>query len=100
MSDPWQDPQTRRWVEHVRDTVVPMINKSDYVISLAPSGEPDIKFCVELGLSIMLGKKIVVVARHRKDVPSQLWMIAEHVLLGDMNDPVFQDKLATTLNGM
>ena len=32
------------------------------------------KFCVELGASIMYNKPIIVVAgRDRKDVPPQLW---------------------------
>ena len=97
MSDPWEDPEIKRWAKHVREVVVPMIEDSDVVISIAPRGEPDIKFCVELGMSIMLNKPIVVVARQRKDVPPQLWLIADSVIIGDITDPNFQEEMAAKL---
>ena len=98
--DPWDDPQTKRWASHVREKVAPMVRDVNAFLALAPQGEPDIKFCVELGLGIMYDKPIIVVARERKDVPSSLWMIAEAVLVGDMDDPKFQAKIAETIKGV
>ena len=98
--DPWSDPRAQRWMEHVRKEVIPMAKQCNAFVSIAPQGEPDVKFCVELGLGIMLGKPIIVVARARRDVPSQLWMIAEAVLIGDMSDPVFQERIAETIKGV
>jgi len=98
--DPWADPRAQRWLKHVKDVVVPMVEGVNAFVSIAPHGEPDVKFCVELGLGIMYGKPIIVVARERADVPSGLWMIAEAVLIGDMTDPVFQARIAETIKGV
>jgi hypothetical protein len=98
--DPWGDPRTQKWMKHVRETVLPMVEESNAFACIAPQGEPDVKFCVELGLGIMLDKPIIVIARARRDVPSKLWMIAEAVLIGDIGDPAFQERIATTLKGV
>jgi hypothetical protein len=98
--DPWADPRAQRWLKHVKETVLPMAKSCNAFVSIAPQGEPDIKFCVDLGMGIMLGKPIIVVAMARRDLPSQLWMIAEAVLIGDMNDPAFQERIATAIKGV
>jgi hypothetical protein len=98
--DPWADPRAQRWLKHVRENVLPMVEESNAFAAIAPQGEPDIKFCVELGLGLMLDKPIVVIARARRDVPPKLWLIAEAVLIGDIGDPKFQERIAETLKGV
>lgn len=53
----------RQWDEFVartRSELVGKIADSAMVMSLVP-GQPDVKFAVELGFSIMLGKQIIAV---------------------------------------
>ena len=94
MSD-WMDrltPDERgQWdkiVQHVHDVTVPGMESSAFVISLVPTdGKADVKLAVELGLTIMLGKPLVVVALPGTEIPGKLRQIADLVLELDPRDP-------------
>ena len=61
--DLFDDPGWNAYVTHVRTELIPMLEGSAMTISLAPNDPKgtDIKFAIELGLSIMLDKPIIVV---------------------------------------
>ena len=82
-----RDPEWKRWEAHVRDELVPMIRGSALSVSLVPEGPPDIKWAVELGLSIMLEKPIVLIVRPGTKVPRKLRQLADGVIEADLNDP-------------
>ena len=104
MSD-WMDRLTpdemRQWdeiVQHVHGVTVPGMEKSAFVMSLVPTdGRPDIKFAVELGLTIMLGKPLVVAALPGTEIPAKLRQIADLVLELDPRDPAQAALLAREL---
>jgi hypothetical protein len=83
--------ELRQWneiVQHIHDVTVPGMEKSAFVVSLIPEdGKPDVKFAVELGLTIMLGKPLVVVALPGTDIPPKLRQIADLVLELDPRIP-------------
>ena len=82
-SDPWDDdPQVQRWVAHVRHQVLPMIERSALSAIVTPSGEPDIKIAVELGLSILLDKPLLVMVAPGQHVPAALRRAADRVIEG------------------
>lgn len=85
------DEERRDWdqiVAHVQDKTVPAMQGSAFVMSLVPSdGKPDIKFAVELGLTIMMEKPLVVVAAPGQHVPDKLLAIADLVIRADTADP-------------
>lgn len=84
-TDPWSDPRVRKWKHHIEREVVPMIENCDTVISIAPpDGKVDVKFAVELGMAIMLGKPIIVVQRPGILVPPKLAKIADRVVNADL----------------
>lgn len=96
--DPWGDPKVRRWKHHVEREVIPMIESSDSVVSLAPpDGKADVKFAVELGLAIMLDKPIIVVASPSRPVPPKLALIATHVIDADITTPEGREQLMFAL---
>jgi hypothetical protein len=65
---------------------------------LAPStGEPDVKFSVELGMSIMLDKPILAVVQPGAKVPDHLARVADLIVECDMNNPADQEKLAEAI---
>lgn len=95
MSDsPWEDPGAQVWIEHVRETLVPMLDASAVTVSLAPPVDsPDIKFAVELGLSIMMDKPLLLVVTEGRPVPTKLRMVADGLVYVDWDDEESQRNL-------
>ena len=56
-----------------------MIQDSAVTISLVPSGETDIKFAVELGLSIMLDKPLLARVKPGTPIPDALARTADEI---------------------
>lgn len=76
-------PEFDEWAEHQRTHVMPMMQDSALVISLVPQGDPDIKFAVELGLSIMLDKPLLVVVMPGTIVAGKLRQVADEIVEWD-----------------
>jgi nucleoside 2-deoxyribosyltransferase len=86
------------WVTHVRENTVQQMAESAFVMSLVTDDEPDIKFAVELGLAILLGKPIVVLALHGQPVPPRLREIADTVVeISDMDTEAGQAEMQAKL---
>lgn len=78
--DPYDDPDYRLYVTHVRKNLIPKIEDSSCTLSLVPTGETDVKFAIELGLSIMLGKPIILLVQPGTQVPWKLTKVADDVI--------------------
>lgn len=101
MTDPWDEPETRRWKHHVERDVLPKMKDSSVCISICPSGnKPDIKFAVELGMMIMLDKPIVVVVHPGQEIPPKLELVADKVVHADITTPEGRDLLLEALGDM
>lgn len=57
-----------------------MIEGSRLTVSLVPQGPADIKFAVELGLSIMLDKPIIAVVEPGQEIPGKLRAVADRIV--------------------
>lgn len=68
------------WAEHIREVVAPQIASSYYVMTMLPEGSIDVKFAVELGLSIMLNKPIIVVKAKDAEVPEKLAWVSDYII--------------------
>ncbi|HEY0249688.1 MAG TPA: hypothetical protein VGC45_15665 [Gryllotalpicola sp.] len=80
MADWMQDPEAQVWAKHVIDGLAPMIADSVVTVSIAPSTPDDVKFAVELGLSIMLDKPIILAVPAGRQVPDHLMRVADEIL--------------------
>lgn len=81
MSGDWFDnPDMKVWAKRVRAELVPMIQSSTATVSIVPTGDTDVKFAVELGLSIMLGKPIILLVMSGVQVPDKLVGIADEIV--------------------
>lgn len=94
------DPEYRAWVEDVRTGLIPKLEESAITVSLIPEGETDIKFAVELGLSIMLDKPIIAVVGPGVRVPERLLRVADEVVEGDVTTEAGQAELMEKLTAM
>jgi hypothetical protein len=80
----WDDPGYQDWETRVKDRVVPMLQDTAVTVSLLPSGEIDIKFAVELGLSIMMDKPIIALVRPGMHIPDGLARVAAEIVEVDI----------------
>jgi hypothetical protein len=84
--DPWEDPGTKKWASRVLRELVPMIQHSAFTVSIVPEVVGDVKFAVELGFSIMLGKPIILAVRPGTTVPEKLVKVADEIVEMDSPD--------------
>jgi hypothetical protein len=83
--DPWNDPEAKAWVARTHEKLIPMIDKSAYVMSLVPNdGEADVKFAVELGFCIMMNKPILAIARPGTVISPKLAKVADKIIFVDV----------------
>ena len=78
MRDPIDELLDEAFIAAVLDDLVPKISESIMTMSLVPdSKDIDVKFCVELGVSIMLDKPIVALVHKGIEVPPKLAKILD-----------------------
>ncbi|GAA1742876.1 hypothetical protein GCM10009809_42090 [Isoptericola hypogeus] len=95
--DPFDDPALQEWAHHVREELVPKLAGSALTVSLVPEGDPDVKFAVELGLSILMDKPIIAIVQPGTHVPERLVRVADVILEGDLTDPRFSDRIQAAI---
>lgn len=86
-----------RFVTHVREGTVKGMMQSAFVMSLVPEDEPDVKFAVELGLAIMLGKPILALVIPGRRIPPKLRQVADAVIVADVDTEEGQRHIAQRL---
>ena len=94
-ADAWET-----FVRSVRSDAMRKIDESAFVLQLVPRGEPDIKFCVELGLAVMYDKPILAVIHPDGNPPGKLLQIADIVVKADIDTEEGRDAVAWALKTM
>lgn len=89
-----------QFVKQTREDAMQKIDASAFVMSLVPKEEPDIKFCVELGLSVMYDKPLVIVVAPETRIPERLQRLADEVIVCDIDTAEGRDHLATKLQSL
>lgn len=100
MTDIYDDPEFRAYRRRVQTELVPKMAGSGVIVTLLPEGEIDVKFAVELGISIMLDKPIIAVVRPGTKVPAKLALVADRIIEGDMDDPTMIARLRLAVDEM
>lgn len=88
MSDSWNEPGTKAWIADVHERLIPMIEGSTATVSICPTDpeDIDIKFSVELGISIMLDKPIITVVRPGTRLPEHLVRVSDRIIEMDLEN--------------
>lgn len=82
MSDDFDD---RQFQKVVTEGLVPKVEGSAMFVSICPGTDRiDAKFCVELGVAIMLDKPILAIVAPDQEVPYKLREVAEMVVVADI----------------
>lgn len=93
--------EERAFQQAVTEGLVPKVMDSAVCISLAPSENSlDAKFCVELGVMIMLNKPIIAVARPGDEIPPKLALVADKIVHADIATPEGQSLLHEAIEDM
>jgi hypothetical protein len=85
MSDYTNSPEWKAWEARCQAELVPMMRNSRSVVQLVPKGGSDIKFAVELGLSIMMDKPILAIVEPGTEAPAKLRKVADKIVEADVS---------------
>jgi hypothetical protein len=96
--DPFVSTEWLGYADRTISELVPKIRDSAVTVSLVPKGQTDVKFAVELGLSIMLDKPIIAVVLPGAKVPAKMVTVADEIVEGDFDDPTFGARLAEAVH--
>jgi hypothetical protein len=81
------DPGFAALVRHVRGRLIPALSGTRVVISVVPEGRINIKFAVELGVSILLDKPLMVVVAPGTRLPDKLVKVADMIVEAHIATP-------------
>lgn len=93
MTDYTETAEWREWERNVREDLIPKLRGSALSLVLAPGDEPDVKAAVELGMSILMGKPIVVFVVPGRPVPDKLVKLADAVIEADPETEHGKDEI-------
>lgn len=75
-----------RLVEHFRRDALEKMDESAFVASLVPKSDKfDVKFAMETGAAILLGKPILAIVMPGAELPGKLALVADEVVEADMD---------------
>jgi hypothetical protein len=88
------------FVDHFRRDALAKISDSAFVASIVPTDEFDVKFAVETGAAIMLGKPILLIVAPGASVPGKLALVADRIVEADIDTQEGRDAVAKAINEM
>lgn len=74
-----------KFVAYQREHTLKMMSDSAMVISIVPDDDLDVKFCVELGMAIMLNKPILAIVQPGAKYPEKLRRVANQIVEADVD---------------
>lgn len=84
----------------VTEGLVPRVEGSHICVSIVPRDRKnfiDAKFCVELGVMIMLDKPILAIVDPTLEVPEKLRLVADEIVSADINTEEGRALIATSV---
>jgi hypothetical protein len=89
-----------QFVDHFRRDALAKMTDSAFVASLVPSGEFDVKFALETGAAVLLGKPILAIVMPGAEVPGKLGLVADVVVEADLDTEGGRKKVAAAISQM
>ena len=89
--DPYDDPGWKAFAADAKAHLLPALRETA-VTAMAWGGEGEISIqgALELGMSLLMGKPLVVVATSNDEIPKGLRAAADLIIIGDADNPVQQ----------
>lgn len=86
-----------RLVDHFRRDAVEKIDSSAFVASLVPRGDFDVKFALETGAAILLGKPILAIVGPGGELPGKLGLVTDEVVHADVDTEQGREAIADAI---
>lgn len=88
------------WMARVETELIPMIKESAMVATIAPGEDPDLKVAIELGLTILLDKPLILVIPEGRWVPDRLRRAADAVVEWADDDEEMKRRMHEAMDGV
>lgn len=88
------------FVEHFRRNALEGMVDSAFVASIVPKGEFDVKFALETGAAILLGKPIIAIVMPGVELPGKLRLVADIVVEADLDTEQGRKEIAKAIKEM
>ena len=104
--DPWNDPGMKAWLARASEELVPKLDASRMSVVLVKgktASEGDLQLAIELGLSVLMDKPILVIVVDGKPSPPKLVGVADavvHLHEGELKRPSGRAKVMKALTDM
>ena len=98
--DELDDEQRAEWdafVARFRRDALAKMSDSAFVASLVPRGGFDVKFALETGTAILLGKPILAVVAPGGELPGKLGLVADEVVHADVDTEAGREAIAAAI---
>lgn len=95
--DPDDRDEWERFVDHWRKDALVKLESSAFVASLVPDDVFDVKFALETGAAVLLGKPIVAIVMPGAEVPGKLALVCEEVVEADVDTEAGKRLVADAL---
>ena len=89
--------EDEEWMDHVKRELFPKLANTSIVVSIVPIEGLDVKFCLELGASIMLDKPIVALVRPGTKTSKKLMMVADEIVECNLETQAGREAVQETL---
>lgn len=84
----WEDPRYQQFEALILERLVPLLRETAATVSLVPRGAIDVKFAIELGLSVLMDKPIIALVLPGMSIPRGLGAVAAEIVEVDIaGDP-------------
>lgn len=91
--DHTDSPEFRAFAKEVRSGLIPKLKDSAATLSIIPEGELDVKFAVELGMSVMLDKPLIAVVQPGVKIPDKLARVVDRFIEWDKDTDVLGEAI-------
>jgi hypothetical protein len=96
----FSSPDWDRFVKDATDNMLPKLSLSGVGLVLVPDSKTDVKSAVQPGFMVTRDKPVLADIEPRVQVPDKLRAVAEAIVIGNPQDPDFQDKFNAAMERM
>jgi len=96
--NPFETAAWNQYEDRVRKDLIPKLRASAISMVLNPGSDPDVKVAVELGMSILLDKPIIIIAEPGQRISPAFKRVADTVIRVRLDDPDAGNQVSAAVN--
>lgn len=88
------------WAHRVETQLIPMIKEAAMVSLIPPGEDPDVKVAVELGMTLLLDKPLILIVPEDRWIPVRLRRAADAVVEWSDDSAEMQRRMQEAMDGL